>query len=100
MYFIGDIAYGGELTEDIKIDAVKVLRGGMYIVTFSTGEKRLFDTTELKGEVFEPLAEEKIVNNPVLYDGIITWDNGKIDVAPEFVYQNSYAYTDKSCEES
>lgn len=92
MYFIGDIAYGGELTEDIKVETVKVLRGGMLLVTFSTGEKRLFDTTELKGEVFEPLADEKICNNPIVHDGIITWNNGKIDVAPEFVYKNSYKY--------
>ena len=92
MYFIGDIAYAGELTEDIAVTAVKPLRGGMMLVTFSTGEKRLFDTTELKGEVFEPLADEKICNNPVIYDGVITWSNGEIDIAPEYVNKNSYAY--------
>ena len=61
-------------------------------VTFSTGEKRLFDTTLLNGPAFAPLADEKIVNNPVLFHGVITWDNGKIDIAPETVYRDSYSY--------
>ena len=64
----------------------------MMLVTFSTGEKRLFDTTELKGPAFAPLADEKIFNNPVLFHGVITWKNGEIDIAPETVYKESYAY--------
>ena len=62
------------------------------IVTFSTGEKRLLDTTLLSGSAFKPLADEKIFNNPVIFHGVITWNNGKIDIAPETVYRNSYAY--------
>ena len=64
----------------------------MMLVTFSTGEKRLFDTTKLKGPAFAPLADEKIFNNPVLFHGVITWNNGEIDIAPETVYKESYAY--------
>ena len=62
------------------------------LVTFSTGEKRLFDTTTLKGSAFAPLADEQIFKNPVLFHGVITWNNGEIDIAPETVYQDSYAY--------
>ena len=62
------------------------------LVTFSTGEKRLFDTTLLRGSAFAPLADEKIFANPVLFHGVITWNNGEIDVAPETVYRDSYAY--------
>ena len=94
MYVIDDICYAGELVDDIKITGAKPLRGGILLVTFSTGEKRLFDTTKLEGEVFEPLADEKIFSNPVIYDGVITWNNGEIDIAPEAVYQKSYAYSD------
>lgn len=94
MYVIDDICYAGELTDGIEIANVKPLRGGILLVTFSTGEKRLFDTTELEGEVFEPLADEKIFNNPVIYNGVITWNNGEIDIAPEAVYKKSYAYSD------
>jgi hypothetical protein len=92
MYIINDICYAGEMQEGIKVTDVKPLRGGMMLVTFSTGEKRLFDTTTLQGSAFAPLADEKIFNNPVLFHGVITWNNGEIDIAPETVYQNSYNY--------
>ena len=46
----------------------------------------------LIGEAFKPLAEEKIFRSPVLTHGVITWNQGEIDIAPEFVYKNSYAY--------
>ena len=92
MYILNDICYAGELQAGIKVTDVLPLRGGMMLVTFSTGEKRLFDTTALEGPAFAPLAEEKIFNNPVLFHGVITWNNGEIDIAPETVYRCSYAY--------
>ncbi|MBR3107065.1 MAG: DUF2442 domain-containing protein [Clostridia bacterium] len=64
----------------------------MMLVTFSTGEKRLFDATLLKGSAFAPLQDEEIFIHPVLFHGVITWNNGEIDIAPETVYQESYAY--------
>ena len=62
------------------------------LVTFSTGEKRLFDVTLLQGSAFEPLADEEVFNHPVLFHGVITWKNGEIDIAPETVYKESYVY--------
>ena len=96
MYIVNDICYAGELEAGIKVTAVKPLRGGMMLVTFSTGEKRLFDTTKLQGPAFAPLADEKIVNAPTLFHGVITWMNGEIDIAPEAVYRDSYAYEDEA----
>ena len=92
MYILNDICYAGEIPDGIKVTEAKPLRGGMMLVTFSTGEKRLFDTTMLQGSAFAPLADEKIFMNPVLFHGVITWNNGEIDIAPEMVYQNSFAY--------
>ena len=92
MYIVDDICYAGSLKDGIKVTSAKPLRGGMMLVTFSTGEKRLFDTTTLQGPAFAPLADEKIFMNPVLFHGVITWNNGEIDIAPETVYRNSYAY--------
>lgn len=94
MYVMDDVCYAGELKKDIKVTAVKPLRGGMMLVTFSTGEKRLFDTTKLEGSAFAPLADEKVFNNPELFYGVITWNNGEIDIAPETVYRDSYSYDD------
>lgn len=95
MYIVDNVCYAGKLEEGIKITEAKPLRGRMMLVTFSTGEKRLFDTTLLKGEAFIPIADEKIFNSPVLFHGILTWNNGEIDIAPEKVYQESYAYDSK-----
>ena len=92
MYIVNDICYARELKEGIKVTEIKPLNDGMLLVTFSTGEKRLFDTTKLKGSAFHPLSDEKIFNNPTLFHGVITWNNGEIDVAPETVYKESYAY--------
>jgi hypothetical protein len=95
MYVIDDICYAGELIEGIKVKEVQVLQDKILLVTFSTGEKRLFDATELKGSAFNILSDEKIFNQPKLSRGVITWNDGQVDIAPEMVYAKSYPYTAK-----
>ena len=92
MYILNDVCYAGEMRDGIKVTEVRPLRGRMLLVTFSTGEQRLFDATLLEGSAFAPLADDRIFNNPVLFHGVITWNNGEIDIAPETVYRESYAY--------
>jgi hypothetical protein len=92
MYIKDDICYAGELKENIKVTDVKPLRGRMMLITFSTGEQRLFDATKLQGAAFIPLQKDEVFTNPVLFHGVITWNNGEIDIAPEAVYRDSYAY--------
>lgn len=92
MYIINDICYAGEIKEGIKVTEAKPLRGRMLLVTFSTGEKRLFDTTILKGTAFAPLEDERIFQDIHIFHGVITWLDGEIDVAPEKVYLESFAY--------
>lgn len=96
MYIIDGVCYAGTLCDGIKVTEAKPLRGGMMLVTFSTGEQRLFDTTKLKGAAFAPLADEAVFAHPTLFHGVITWDNGEIDIAPETVYRESYAYDGKA----
>ncbi len=43
MYILDDICYAGEMQNDIRITEVKPLCGGIMLVTFSSGEKQLFD---------------------------------------------------------
>jgi hypothetical protein len=94
MYIIDDICYADEMTEGIKVKTAKVLKGGIILVEFTTGEKRLFDTTILTGSVFEPLKDEKILSDMYIFHGVITWNNREIDIAPETVYEYSYPYCD------
>lgn len=93
MYIIDDVYYAGEKTQNIKIKEAKVLRGGMLLLTFSTGEQRLFDTTLLKGSAFSPLKDEKVLEDFNIFHGVMTWMNGDIDIAPETMYADSYPYT-------
>lgn len=95
MYIVNGIVYAGEPTEDIKIKEAKPLPFGMLLLTFSTGEKRLFDTTMLQGSAFAPLSEEKVFKDVHVSHGFVTWMNGDIDCAPEFMYENSYLYEEE-----
>ena len=45
--------------------------------------------------MFEPLKDEKVFRSPVISHGTVTWDNEQIDIAPEYVYTESYPYTSK-----
>ena len=92
MYIKNGICYAGELVPEITITEAKPLDGGMMLVTFSTGETRLFDTTQLNSPVFEPLRDYKVFSSPVISHGTITWNNEEIDIAPEYVYRVSCKY--------
>lgn len=89
------IGLDGELQEGIKVRDAKLLRGSMLLVTFSTGEKRLFDATKLKGGAFAPLADEKTLGDFTIFHGVVTWLNGEIDLAPETMYCDSYPYSEE-----
>ncbi|MDE6182572.1 MAG: DUF2442 domain-containing protein, partial [Eubacteriales bacterium] len=41
---------------------------------------------------FQTLKNREIFENPTIEYGVITWDNGNIDIAPETLYSNSYEY--------
>ena len=92
MYVKNDICYAGKLEDGIRVTEAKPLRGMMLLVTFSTGEKRLFDATRLEGTAFLPLKDEKVFQDIEIFHGVITWKDGEIDVAPETVHLDSYAY--------
>lgn len=64
MYIIDGICYAGNDVKDIKVKEAKPLRGGMLLVTFTTGEKRLYDTTKLQGSAFEPLKNDEVLDSP------------------------------------
>ena len=47
MYKVNGIVYADNQTDEIKIQTVKVLDDMMMLVTFASGEKRLFDAAIL-----------------------------------------------------
>ena len=92
MFTLDGIVYASERPETVQIVSVKPLDDMMLLLTFSTGEQRLFDATVLTGPAFAPLSDETIFRNCKLVDGVVTWNNEEIDCAPEYMYEHSYAY--------
>lgn len=96
MYLKDGIVYGENTSAPLKIVSVKVLPDWILLVTFNSGETRVFDASTLSGPAFEPLKELSVFENPAIDHGVITWANGEIDIAPEAVYRDSYAYSMES----
>ena len=94
MYIMDGIVYAGEPTESLEVTKVKPLDDMIMLVTFSNGETKLFDATILTGQEYESLKDDKIFKNPVIEYGVVTWNDGDIDCSPEYMYKNSYEYSE------
>lgn len=92
MFEINGIVYAGEFKDTISITDAKITGELTMLLTFSSGEKRVFDASALTGPVFEPLKNHSVFENFKIEYGVITWNDGTIDCAPEFMYEHSYAY--------
>lgn len=92
MFVFNGIVQASEPKDDLQITAAKPLEDMMLLLTFSTGEQRLFDVTVLTGPAFLPLQDEAVFNNCKIVDGIVTWMDEEIDCSPEYMYQNSFPY--------
>lgn len=89
------IVYSDNPEKMLAVLEVKHLYSGVYLLKFSNGVTKLFDSTILQGEVFEPLKNPEIYENPSLEFGIVTWANGTIDCSPDFMYENGFEYNTK-----
>ena len=93
MYVVDGIAYAGEAAEGLAVTACRSVGDGILAVTFSTGETRLFDATCLLDmPAFAPLADFEVVDAFALEDGVLTWLDGQLDIAPQAVYARSCEY--------
>ncbi len=93
MYIVDGIAYAGKKMKEIAVQAVKPLDDMMMIVTFESGEKRLYDATQLLAyPAFQRLKDDEIFKNAKVEYGVVTWDDGEIDIAPETMYETSFEY--------
>lgn len=88
MTVINDICYADAKTDSIRVVAVTPVNGQMLHLVFSTGEEKMFHRNKLTGSVFSPLQDESVFCDAELFHGIVTWMNGEIDCAPEFMYTN------------
>lgn len=93
MYIINGVAYAGEKQKDIMVKDIRVLDDLIMIVKFSTGEQRLFDATcMLEYPAFKVLENEAVFKTAKVEYGVVVWQDGEIDLAPETMYEKSYVY--------
>lgn len=94
MFVLNGIVYASEKQENIEIVSAKPLEDMMMLLTFSTGEQRLFDATILEGSAFQPLTTDSVFKNCRVVDGVVTWMDEEIDCSPEYMYEHSFSYPD------
>ena len=93
MYVKEGIAYASMFQNEIKITEVKVVGELSLLVTFSSGEERIFDMLYLmQYPVYQKLKESEFFCTVRVENGILVWGNGEVDIAPEEVYNNSFEY--------
>ena len=93
MFEYNGYVYAREPTVGLRVSSARVVDDLCMLVTFSTGETRLLDATELLGyEAFAPLADRRVFEGFAIEHGVLTWDDGEIDIAPEGLYKRTYEY--------
>jgi hypothetical protein len=92
MYILDGIVCSEQPTDTIEVKEIRVLDDMIMLITFNNNETRLFDATVLEGEAFEPLKDEAVFKTARIEYGVVTWLNGEIDCAPEYMYKHSYKY--------
>ncbi|WEV59640.1 DUF2442 domain-containing protein [Bifidobacterium sp. ESL0728] len=88
------IIYADTSIEELMIKSMRVTDDHIMLITFSTGETRLCDFTELFDKIpaFEPLRDDKVFENVKVVHGIPMWQNGSVNISPTYLYEHSYKY--------
>lgn len=89
MYIKNGIAYAGEPQQPIKVSGVRPLDGYKLWVRFTNGEAKVIDFSNLlETPAFLPLKDQRVFNGVYIDYGVTVWDDGNIDIAPEYLYEN------------
>ena len=84
------MCYAENLQPVLKITAFENCGDHQMRVVFNDGATRIFDGHSLlQGETFAPLSDAIVFADCKLDYETLTWLDGELDVAPEFVYENS-----------
>lgn len=95
VYIVNGIAYAGEQTPIMKVSGVRPMDDYKLWVRFNTGEAKVFDFKPLlNSPVFSPLKDVETFRNVYIDYGVTVWNDGDIDIAPEYIYENGVAIGD------
>ena len=89
MYVVDGIAYSGEKEKPVTVISVRPMEEYKLWLRFSTGELKTFDFAPLLDSVvFQPLKDKALFDGVYIDYGVPVWNDGAIDIAPEYLYKN------------
>ena len=92
MYIKDGIAYAEDPRPMVKVSGVRPMDNHKLWIRFSTGEAKIFDFKPLLDKPgFAPLSDEALFRQVYIDYGVTCWNDGDIDIAPEYLYENSTA---------
>ncbi len=90
MYISDGIAYAGEKTPTIKVCGVRPMKDHKLWLRFTTGKVKVFDFKPLlRQPAFAPLEDEATFSGVYIDYGVTVWNNGDIDIAPQYLYDHA-----------
>ena len=90
MYEKDGIVYAGENNKVFSIVAVRNLGNYNLLILFTNHKERIVDCKKLlQFEIFEELKDINVFNSYKLDGTTLTWLDGKLDIAPEYLYDIS-----------
>ncbi len=96
MFIENGVAYAGEQKKPVLVSGVRPLSDHRLWVRFSTGEIKIVDMRPmLDFPAFQPLKETSIFNGVYIDYGVCVWQDGEIDIAPEYLYDHGETLKDK-----
>lgn len=92
MYIKDGIAYAGEAVPPMKVSGIRAMDGHRLWIRFHNGEVKIFTFGALlESPAFLPLKDDAIFKDVYIDYGIPVWNDGDIDISPEYLYENSIA---------
>ena len=90
MYELDGIVYADNPAPLLTVKSVRALTDYKLLVCFSTDEKKIVDISSLLEEpVFSALKDVTVFNTAYVDYGTVVWNDGTIDIAPEYLYENA-----------
>ena len=90
MYELDGIVYADNPKPLLTVKSVRALENYKLLVRFSTGEEKKVDISSLLDEpVFKVLKDTTVFNAVYVDYGTVVWNDGTIDIAPEYLYENA-----------
>ena len=89
MYIENGIAYAGEKAPMLKVYGIRPMEGYKLWLRFSDGTTKVFDFVPMLDKpAFAPLKDVETFNKVYIDYGVPVWNDGDIDIAPEYLYEN------------